>query len=170
MQFEGYHGTTIKNANNILKYGYKVSGKDSWLGSGVYFFETYFICDGYEEAKSWIKIVKKKSHNWAVLKSMLETDKYIDLVENKSHRRIFDKVKAALLEKHQELEKDPLEFSDRIIFANLAKSNIELIRALVDGSRYQGYYSYTVGRPQIQICVKKKNVIRKNMLLSSAQS
>jgi len=59
MKFIGYHGTNVKNIDNIRNCGYNFSGKKEWFGKGIYFFEDLIpITNGFIEAKSWAVKVK----------------------------------------------------------------------------------------------------------------
>lgn len=47
MFLTGYHGTTLDDANNIIKDGsFKISNSDTeWLGEGIYYY--FNISDAY---------------------------------------------------------------------------------------------------------------------------
>ncbi|MBR8758994.1 hypothetical protein [Porphyromonas levii] len=50
---EGYHGTSVDNANNITNQGFVISkGYSHWLGDGVYFF-VKGLCDPEHAACQW---------------------------------------------------------------------------------------------------------------------
>lgn len=46
----GYHGTTHSCADKIRNEGFNLSGKDHWLGEGVYFFDNPSSAKKYGEA------------------------------------------------------------------------------------------------------------------------
>lgn len=168
MQLDVYHGTEIDNITNILKNGYKVSSDKEWLGSGVYFFESLnTFCDGFLEAKNWV-IYVKKYQKWAVLKAKIESNKFIDLVNNIRHREIYDRIRDAAIRKHIEAGFDKKDFKEKFIYVKMETLDIDFIRVLVDAKKDYGYYSYTVRRPQLQICVKNIKVITENELYDSS--
>lgn len=167
MQLIGYHGTEIKNVDNILKNGYILSSNNEWLGSGVYFFESLkMFSNGFLEAKNWVLYVKKYK-NWAVFKSKINSKKFIDLVNNIKHKEIYDKIRERMIKKHIESGFDKKDFKERVIYVNMGTLKIDFIRSLVDAKKDFGYYSYTIRRPQIQICVKNIKVITENKLYNS---
>ena len=81
-QFEGFHGTSVNSAKEILKFNYNLSiGDNEWIGNGVYFFVTGISSVPAEQAKKW-SIAQSwdnilKSHNYkryCVIKSSIEVD------------------------------------------------------------------------------------------------
>ncbi len=167
MLLYGYHGTHANNIDRILKNGYKESSEKEWFGRGIYFFETLHpMVDGIEEAKSWAKYVKKHS-KWAVFKATIESENYIDLLGSIVHRQMYDKIRETALQLHAEAGFDRTSFQERIIYNKLEEAKVDFIRVLVDADKYQGYYSYTIRRPQLQVCVKNHEAIKKNELLES---
>ncbi len=161
-----YHGTKAEAADNINKTGYLKSKHSEWLGSGVYFFESYgTLCDGIIEARDWAKFVKKFK-NWAIFEACIESEKYIDIAFEIEHRKIYDQIKEEAIKKHKESGKGIKEFNENLIFQEMEKLDIDFIRALVDSKKDLGYYSYIVRRPQLQICVKHNEVIVSNKLIT----
>ncbi len=151
-KFTGYHGTSADTGQRIITNGYNLSDDNEWFGSGIYFFETTKpLFDGFSEAKAWAINVKKHT-KWAILKTVIETDKYIDLVYCIKHRNLYDKFKKVAVEKHIESGNEIGSFNENIIFIFMAKLQIDLIRAMVDASREKRFFSYIVRRPQVQIC------------------
>jgi len=67
MQFIGYHGTSERNAKNILSNGFKKSDK-GWLGSGVYLFENN------DRLALFFAMNVKSFKNPAVLKCFIRID------------------------------------------------------------------------------------------------
>lgn len=168
MQLDGYHGTEISNIENIQKNGYKISSDNEWLGSGVYFFESLNnFCDGFLEAKNWAFYVKKYQ-NWAVFKVKIKSNKFIDLVTNIKHREIYDKIRESAMKKHIQSGFNKKDFKENSIYVTMSELDIDFIRVLVDAQKDYGYYSYTVRRPQIQICVKRTDIIIENKLYNSS--
>ena len=160
----GYHGTSPENVDSILQNGYKLSGKDAWFGSGVYFFGDllpYF--PGEREAIQWM-LYYKRVETWAVIISDIRSEKCFDMLEDSSDRQSFDEIKNALFIKHVQAGKDPLYFKDNIVFKKLEDArHFEVIRALVNASKNQ-HIAYTVSRPQVQICVKNLAAILSSKL------
>lgn len=169
MVFEGYHGTKSDAAINILKSGYILSNNTMWFGKGVYFFEDYHtLCNGLEEAKNWA-IYVKYFENWAVLKTNINTEKYIDIFLNQKHKELFDKIKKEMLNKHLSSGKVVGIFNEKVIFRKLEEKDIDLIRALVDASQHNGYPRFVVRRPQVQICVKNTDIIENTILIQQGK-
>lgn len=89
ISFEGFHGTSLKSAKEILKSNFELSiGDVEWLGNGVYFFVTGISSKPEEQAEkwaiaqSWDKNAQNfKYNNYCVLKSniTIEEDKFLDL-------------------------------------------------------------------------------------------
>lgn len=164
MKLTCYHGTNAESADNISKIGYLKSDPSEWFGRGVYFFESYdILCDGFIEARDWAKNVKKFI-NWAIFEATIESDKYIDIAFNINHRKLYDRIKKTAITKHKEAGKNVRDFQEKTIFLEMEKLNIDFIRVLVDSKKNLGYYSYTIRRPQLQVCVKNINVIINNEL------
>lgn len=165
MQFTGYHGTAAENSTGILSDGYILSRESEWFGRGVYFFETVEgISNGFDEAKNWIVYVKK-IRNWAVFRAVMETDKYIDLLLDVEHKKLYDEIKREAIRLHLQAGKQIRYFRENTIYIKMAELDIDLIRALVDAKKDYGYYSYTVRRPQVQICVKRLECLVSNGLI-----
>lgn len=88
-QFTGYHGTSHKSAEQIVKSNFELSiGDDEWLGNGVYFFLNGISSKPEEQAKKWAiaqawdKIDRKYKYNlFCVIKSIIEVheDNLLDL-------------------------------------------------------------------------------------------
>jgi len=158
MKIIGYHGTHLISARSIEKEGYRLSNKDNWFGAGVYFFKDFFtLCNGYYEAENWARNVKKIV-DVAVLRSTIETDSIFDLVTNIEDRRDFDELKAGALEAHRRAGFQDKEFNLNTVFIKL-EGSYQVMIALVDGSRFEGFHDYVVRRPQVQVCVKEKSCI-----------
>ena len=129
------------------------------------FFESCFpITDGLEEAKAWA-IHVKRFREWAVFKAFIQSDKKNDLIESIDHRKLYDKIRTELKEKHLSSGKELKDFNDTLIFCKLEEYGFDFFRVLVDADKFSGYYSSTVRRPQIQICVKNTDCISDNKLI-----
>jgi adenosine deaminase len=165
MKLTGYHGTNAESADDITKMGYKKSSDLEWFGSGIYFFESYdILCDGFIEARDWAKHVKK-FQNWAIFEAVIESNKYIDIAFEIEHKIIYDKIKEKAILKHKAAGKNIKDFKEKAIFIEMEKLDIDFVRALVDSKKNLGYYSYTIRRPQLQICVKNDLAIISNELV-----
>jgi len=165
VKFISYHGTASKNINNILENGYILSGKKEWFGEGIYFFEDLPpLTNGFAEAKSWA-IYVKHSKQWAVFQAEIESNIFIDLLFDNEHKRLFKETRNLLLKLHKKSGKDLSQFSDRVVYSLIAREKkVELIRAPVDAEKFYGYHSPSILRFQVQICVKKSECIKKNIL------
>jgi hypothetical protein len=164
MLIKAYHGTNVKNIKSIQKYGYTFSTDKEWLGKGIYFFETLKpIVDGVTEAICWVKYVKNEG-TWAVFEATIESDLYFDLVEDIEHKKVYDKIRHRALELFIKAGNKRKDFKERVIYSKLEEREVDFIRVLVDASKHEGYYSYTVRRPQVQVCVKNKKCIKENTL------
>lgn len=163
----GYHGTSMKAAEQIQKNGYQASSEKEWLGKGIYFFGTSsgsIESDGCEEAVAWVCNVKK-FNNWVIFEANINSTKFLDLVKNINHRKRFDIAKNKIIERYARLGKSNTALRDYIIFKCIdEESDFDFIRALIDAGRQQ-YQSAVVRRPQIQICVKKEVCIKTNNII-----
>lgn len=89
ISFEGFHGTSLKSAKEILNSNFELSiGDIEWLGNGVYFFITGISSKPEEQAEKWAiaQSWDKTSqiynyNNYCVLKSKIIVDenKFLDL-------------------------------------------------------------------------------------------
>lgn len=87
--FDGYHGTSVESANEILKHNYSLSiGDDEWLGNGVYFFvtgissKTIDLAEKWAVAQAWDKSKRIVKYNeYCVLLSNIKVEKsrFLDL-------------------------------------------------------------------------------------------
>jgi hypothetical protein len=84
INIKGFHGTTEKNADEILKNGFQISKNDEdWLGEGVYFFIDG-ISNPLLSAIEWASNTHGQS-NCAVLESdiLIEAKDILDLTTSK---------------------------------------------------------------------------------------
>jgi hypothetical protein len=91
LQFNGFHGTSVSAAKQIVSSNYESSiGDDEWLGNGVYFFVSGISSKPEEQAKKWAiaeawdkdkQVYKYK--NYCVINSVIEVeeDNFIDLTK-----------------------------------------------------------------------------------------
>jgi hypothetical protein len=89
ISFDGFHGTSLKSAKEILKSNFELSiGDIEWLGNGVYFFIIGISSKPEEQAEkwaiaqSWDNISQNYGYNnYCVLKSkiVVEENKFLDL-------------------------------------------------------------------------------------------
>ncbi len=89
ISFEGYHGTSLKSAKEILKSNFELSiGDVEWLGNGVYFFINGISSKPEEQAEKWAvaqswdkNLQNYRYNNYCVLKSkiIIEENKFLDL-------------------------------------------------------------------------------------------
>ena len=159
MEIIGYHGTSQASKTSILKDGFIPSGSNEWFGAGIYFFETITpLFDGYLEAKQWALCVKKYN-NWAVIEAIIRSDNVLDLVKSIPHKQIFDQIRTECLNLHRRSGKPDNEFTELVVFTKLEKMGFDAIRCIVDAMKNEGYYSYVVRRPQVQVCVKNNTCI-----------
>ena len=163
MELCAYHGTPRKNVQSIQNRGLNIStGRNKWLGDGIYFFETNSITNGFEEAKNWVVKVKHEP-DWAVFQADIQSDDFIDLVGSSEHKKLFCELREKVYELHKKSKNADKNFEESGIYLALRKSmTADFIRALVNSDKYQkyGYSSYTVLAPQIQICVIEKSCIK----------
>ncbi len=166
----GYHGTTQDNVESIKANGFRLSGEKEWMGSGVYFFgDAQPLTYGKDEARSWVVSVRKQS-NWAVFKVEIESDNYLDIAADKSHRALYDEIKNQLMEIHRQREAIQT-FNEQWIFTAIAKrDDLDVIRGCFNARREDGYMRKLVQHPQVQICVKKVDCIKSTTLLKEGSS
>lgn len=159
LRITGYHGTSEENCDEILKNGYSKSGDDEWFGAGVYFFEDCApFTSGTEEAEWWVRI--RKYPRWVILKSIIESEKYLDIAFCQEHRRLYEQIKKELVNLHRRGGRSIRDFKLRSVFIMLSKRDVDFIRASVDAQRDPGFFSYVIGRYQIQVCVKNIDCIK----------
>lgn len=151
--FTGYHGTDEYGERQVKENGFQDSPAESWLGPGVYFFESQPGFDGLEAAEWWVTIYKKYPH-WVILKVKIESEKVFDIFGSKKDRMDFGKIKQRMLEKHTATGGKEDDFDIKPVFLVLGRK-FEVIRCLVDAARLDKFVNYVVGSPQIQICVTK---------------
>ena len=74
------------------------------------------------------------------------------------------------MEKHINAGLNEKDFKENLIYIVMSCLDIDFIRVMVNAEKDYGYYyySYTVRRPQIQICVTKKNSITDNVLYKTS--
>ena len=162
MKFVGFHGTDAYSASLIVRDGFQDSPAESWLGPGVYFFETHSFFDGYEAAKWWAKTYKK-NQRWAILEAEINSDKVLDLFESIEDRKQFNRFKQNFLKKHLESGGKEEDFKLKVVFLYLLRK-FEVIRSLIDAARLDKFANFIVGYPQIQICVTNSRCIGKPAL------
>lgn len=155
--FMGYHGTNEYGERRIDESGFQDSSIESWLGPGVYFFESQSGFDGLEAAEWWVTVYKKYPH-WVILKVKIVADKVFDMFGSKEDRLRFGRLKQKLLMKHIENGGKESDFDLKPVFLFLNRQ-VEVIRCLVDAARIDKFVNYVVGYPQIQICVTRSQCI-----------
>ncbi len=91
LQFNGFHGTSVSAAKQIVSSNYEASiGDDEWLGNGVYFFVSGISSKPEEQAKKWSiaeawdkdkQVYKYK--NYCVINSVVEVkeENFLDLTK-----------------------------------------------------------------------------------------
>jgi hypothetical protein len=163
--FTGYHGTDEHSASRIEQYGFEDSPPDSWLGPGIYFFDSQPGFNGLEDAKWWV-ISYKKYQNWVILKAEIKSDSVFDIFGDPQDRSDFGRLKQQLLKKHLESGGTKSDFNLKPLFLTL-NGQFEVIRCLVDAARLDEFVNFVVGYPQIQICVTKSRCISKYMQIEA---
>jgi hypothetical protein len=153
----GYHGTDAYGAARIEQYGFEDSPAESWLGPGVYFFETQPNFNGKEAAEWWVKTYKEYP-KWVILEAKICSDTVLDLFGSKEDRAKFGLIKQKFLEKHLESGGKESDFTLKAVFLAINRK-VGVIRALVDAARLDKFVNFIVGYPQIQICVTKSSCI-----------
>ena len=157
MHFIGFHGTDVQGAYLIQRDGFQDSPADSWLGSGIYFFETQPNFDGLEAARWWVRTYKRY-REWVILEADINSDKVLDLFGNANDKIMFGRIKKKMFAKHLAVGGKSEGFDIKTVFLYLSRK-VEVIRSLVDAARLDEFPNYIVGYPQIQICVTKSSCI-----------
>ena len=159
---ECYHGTSKENAEQILlTRTYKESGRDEWLGRGVYFFENDPL-----QAHKFVKAYKNLS-NAAIQvlftklcvmedKNMLDlmTDEDRDFIED-YERRLRAKIKRTL-SPHNIYWKHKEGYVLDFLFE---KNPYALVRAAYDIPKRPRTEGFGYAQVQIQVCVKQPSCI-----------
>lgn len=155
----GYHGTEEGNYNSIKENGLKESAEEgSWLGKGVYFFESKDdYADGKQEAFDWARFCKK-AEKCLVIEANISVpqDQCLDLCNLKT-RRFFNQI---IKEAKRKKCKD--RFSYLTIFNYLEEvfpDKFKVIRVYAYGTKIEDPIINIVLRPQIQTCVKDTKMI-----------
>lgn len=160
----GYHSTSEEKGIKILaQKKFLESNEKNWLGRGIYLWGSSDICNGFDEAQWWSKEYKKFS-NYLVIEVEIDSNNFLDLIDNEEHKRKFGIIKRKFIEKHIEAGKNVQDFEEYLIFKVIDnKFGFDFIIAFIHGSdfRYRkiGFNLNVVTRPQIQICVKRQNCI-----------
>lgn len=104
----------------------------------------------------------KQFRFWAVILARLQAHNPLDMVNNISHRTLFDKLREKCYNIHIKSGKYADAFCDYIIFNHMDEHyDFDLVVAYTEGaSKKYPYVSRIVRRPQIQICVKDQDCIR----------
>lgn len=156
---DAYHGTSRANAENIIrtKRFMPSSGRDCFLGDGIYFFEA-----GKERAKWWAK----KRHPRmpiGIIFAQIQLGRCLDLA-NKSHIEVIRLAKQRIIEKGI-----ADEISDTLVINFLTKEidrDIETVRGYFLGSRNTIFLESKIYEiVHIVICVKKQGNILNFRLL-----
>jgi len=162
LKFTGFHGTDVQGADNIEKYGFDDSSPESWLGPGIYFFETHPNMDGLKAAKWWVKTYKKYQE-WVIIEAEIESDKVLDIFGSIEDRKKFESIKLKFKEKHINSGGNEQDFELKTVFLFFSRK-VEVIRSLVDAARLDKFANFIVGYPQVQLCVTKSSCIRKTII------
>jgi hypothetical protein len=157
LKFIGFHGTDVLGARHIERDGFHDSRAESWLGPGIYFFETQPNFNGLEAAKWWVKTYKKYP-KWVILEAEINSDKVLDLFGNNKDREKFKQIKLKFMEKHRRSNGNEEDFELKAVFLFLSRK-VEVIRSLVDAARLDKFANFVVGYPQLQICVTRSSCI-----------
>lgn len=139
------------------------SSEKNWLGKGIYFWGSSDICNGFDEAQWWA-VKYKKFTKYLIIEVEIDSNNFLDLIDNEEHKSKFGIIKDRFIEKHIEAGKNVQDFEEYLIFKIIDNEfDFDFIIAFTHGSdfRYRkiGFNFNVVTRPQIQICVKKHNCI-----------
>lgn len=174
---EGYHGTTITSAKNILKNKMFLPSESDFelLGTGIYFFE-YDI----QQAVYWCKVAQRYPE-WTVLKCDLEFKKLLDLTNRKYFDLFVKYFEKSIVTIKKYVEKDLPNLIDTAkslrIMKKLSTEEIErqlllgyFIDLLAEKGEIDGVKAFVEFDPskrigniiltQVQICVKNHNCIK----------
>lgn len=146
---EAYHGTDLQSAAKIEsgKDFIPSTGKDYYLGDGVYFFE-----NSQWHAEDW---AKKKTKQFAVVRAHIALGRCLDL-NNGKHRRLIKEAVIALKNKEVKMINDA-----RVINSVSEFMGIDTVRATYcqpqKGYMFEGsiFFDYTAQ----MICVRTKDKI-----------
>ena len=158
MILEGYHATSLQNAQRILATEYEYSDKANWLGAGVYFWgDAQPFVSGLECARWWVGI--KGFSPWCILKSEIRSERIFDCVNDERCKRAFVAIKKQLLEKFAGSDITEQEYIDGI-FAKI-KRKFDVIVFFTKGDAMQDLQAADrlIVNLQVQMCVSDTSCI-----------
>ena len=168
--FIGYHSTKSENIKSIYTKGYSFSSAEQWLGMGIYFWgdSKDGTIKGIEDALWWIKKARPFFFkNWAIFKALISGENCLDLLDNGEHILAFERIAHFIFDKFIENGGKESEFKDYMIFKGIDElGEIDSIRIKTRSSQlFSKFRSQLILYEKIQICVKNKERILKNILI-----
>ena len=158
---DGYHGTLLKNAQQIVEsQTFKSSKKQNeWLGEGVYFFAYY------DHAKWWISHARFQGRETGIIKAKLVyTDSQVLDLDDPYDFEQYRKFCYAFLNRVKKAGKSlfPKNASDvekRCVFLNLFKKHNPTIGMIIYTFHVDSCASMYLTPTQRQICVSNHSII-----------
>ncbi|MCK9526103.1 MAG: hypothetical protein M0R49_09285 [Limnochordia bacterium] len=156
-KYWGYHGTTRANADEILRSGrFRFSTEEQeWLGRGIYFFE-----NDPRQARNWC-MKARKYPEWAVLRSKIEANVVIDLVDTETFER-FRSIANRMKMRYTKLRDGrPRHLINSVVLNAMYEAEpYDLVRGI-----FEVPSTYTVDRTnikqyQIQLCVRNLQCVK----------
>lgn len=161
----GYHGTSLSQANSILKTGFRDScGDDEWLGKGAYFFahKSHAIIWATTHLNS-----KYKSQPSVVCAQLIYNDEQILDIDNPDHHKfLFDFVRYTQEKSKNSIFADLSNLSHKkqwCLICNVFKEMYPGIGIIVYTFPYNpkdsSYNNTVFSQRQRQICVNNHAII-----------
>lgn len=156
-KYIGYHGTSKEAATSILNSKcFKISNDDEeWLGEGVYFFE-----DDPIQAVDWCTKVNRFSE-WSVLKSDLEAEKVINMLDRKTYTQFKELSKLVKGKYNTRKDRKPRKLINSVIFNMMYNiEKYDMVRAAFQIPSAECADRSNILPMQIQLCVRNRECIK----------
>lgn len=173
LEFTGFHATSQKNVNSIVKDGFEINRKkcNEWLGHGIYLFK-YKI-----DADTWANGTYYCRPNPSVIKCSVEVDedRYLDLddPEKLNDYDIYYKKLLKLLSEENQVIRFKNRYEAMCWGLNFYKkeNNIDVVKYTFTNNRTGKIMKYKNNKfgykyNEVQICIGRNDIIVKKELCS----
>lgn len=155
--YVGFHGTTREYADIILRTNNFIASTDEeeWLGNGVYFFED----DVFQAYDYCVKA--KKYAEYAILKSHIEAEIVLDLINKKTFKEFNDFAKRLQNRYLKRKDGKPRRLINAVVLNFLYELKpYDMVRAAFPVPPGYTAPRTNVTQMQIQLCVNNKSCIK----------